>query len=319
MIKYIAKRLLQLIPKLLIISLIIFLGLQILPGDAITRTISPDVYKFMTPEQMEELREALGLNKPLYVQYFTWLKGILHGDFGYSQASGSDIASMMASRLPSTIELTFIGLIVANILGLLFGYIAALNKNTFIDYLFTALSVIGISVPEFFFGIAMIMLFSLKLKILPTGGRMAAGKPDFVDRIPYMIMPVFGIGISYIATLMRFTRSSMLDVLNKDYIKTARSKGLNETEVNVKHGFRNALIPVMTLLVFRLPILVSGTVVIENIFNYPGMGSLVLDAISAGDMPVVMITTMVISVVTLLASTLVDVLTALLDPRIRLE
>lgn len=319
MIKYIAKRLLQLIPKLLIISLIIFLGLQILPGDAITRTISPDVYKFMTPEQMEELREALGLNKPLYVQYFTWLKGILHGDFGYSQASGSDIASMMASRLPSTIELTFIGLIVANILGLLFGYIAALNKNTFIDYLFTALSVIGISVPEFFFGIAMIMLFSLKLKILPTGGRMAAGKPDFVDRIPYMIMPVFGIGISYIATLMRFTRSSMLDVLNKDYIKTARSKGLNETEVNVKHGFRNALIPVMTLLVFRLPILVSGTVVIESIFNYPGMGSLVLDAISAGDMPVVMITTMVISVVTLLASTLVDVLTALLDPRIRLE
>lgn len=319
MIKYIAKRLLQLIPKLLIISLIIFLGLQILPGDAITRTISPEVYKFMTPEQMEELREALGLNKPLYVQYFTWLKGILHGDFGYSQSSRSDIASMLVSRLPSTIELTFIGLIVANILGLLFGYIAALNKNSLIDYLFTALSVIGISVPEFFFGIALILLFSLKLKILPTGGRMAAGKPGFVDRIPYMIMPVFAIGISYIATLMRFTRSSMLDVLNKDYIKTARSKGLNETEVNVKHGFRNALIPVMTLLVFRLPILVSGTVVIESIFNYPGMGSMVLDAISAGDMPVVMITTMVISAVTLVASTLVDVLTALLDPRIRLE
>jgi len=319
MIKYIAKKLLQLIPKLLLISFIIFMGLQLLPGDAITRTISPEVYKFMTEAQMEELREALGLNKPLIVQYFTWLKGILRGDLGYSQVSGSDIASMIKGRLPSTIELAFFALIVANVLGLLFGFIAALNKNSFIDYLFTTLSVIGISVPEFFFGIGFILLFALKLAWLPTGGRMAAGKPGFIDRIPYMIMPVLCLGISLIATLMRFTRSSMLDVLNKDYIKTARSKGLNEVEVNVKHGFRNALIPVMTLLVFRLPILVSGTVVIESIFNYPGMGSMVLEAISGGDMPVVMITTMVISAVTLAASTLVDLFTALLDPRIRLE
>lgn len=319
MLKYLAKRILQLIPKLLVISLIIFLGLQLLPGDPITRTISPEIYKYMTEAQMEQLREALGLNKPLIVQYFTWLKGILRGDLGYSQSSGSDIASMLKGRLPSTIELAFFGLIVANVLGLLFGYIAALNKNSFIDYLFTTLSVIGISVPEFFFGIAFIMFFALKLKWLPTGGRMAAGHPELSSRIKYMVLPVFCLGISLIATLMRFTRSSMLDVLNKDYIKTARSKGLNETEVNVKHGFRNALIPVMTLLVFRLPILVSGTVVIESIFNYPGMGSMVLDALSAGDMPVVMITTLVISAVTLVASTLVDVFTAMLDPRIRLE
>lgn len=314
-----AKRILQLIPKLLVISLIIFLGLQLLPGDPITRTISPEIYKNMTEAQMEQLREALGLNKPLIVQYFTWMKGILRGDLGYSQSSGSDIASMLKGRLPSTIELAFFGLIVANVLGLLFGYIAALNKNSFIDYLFTTLSVIGISVPEFFFGIAFILFFSLKLKWFPTGGRMAAGHPELSARIKYMVMPVFCLGISLIATLMRFTRSSMLDVLNKDYIKTARSKGLNETETNVKHGFRNALIPVMTLLVFRLPILVSGTVVIESIFNYPGMGSMVLDALSAGDMPVVMITTLVISAVTLAASTLVDMFTALLDPRIRLE
>lgn len=319
MLKYMAKRILQLIPKLLVISMIIFLGLQLLPGDPITRTISPEIYKNMTEAQMEQLREALGLNKPLIVQYMTWLKGILRGDLGYSQSSGSDIASMLKGRLPSTIELAFFGLIVANVLGLLFGYIAALNKNSFIDYLFTTLSVIGISVPEFFFGIAFILFFSLKLKWFPTGGRMAAGHPELAARIKYMVMPVFCLGISLIATLMRFTRSSMLDVLNKDYIKTARSKGLNETETNVKHGFRNALIPVMTLLVFRLPILVSGTVVIESIFNYPGMGSMVLDALSAGDMPVVMITTLVISAVTLAASTLVDMFTALLDPRIRLE
>ncbi|MEI8200467.1 MAG: ABC transporter permease [Eubacteriales bacterium] len=316
---YVGKKFISLIPKMLIISLIIFLALQLLPGDALTRTVSPEIYANMTKAQLGALRENLGLNRPIIFQYFNWLKGILQGNFGYSQVSGSNIASMMMARLPATIELTFWALVVANVLGLVLGFIAAIMKNSAVDYACTAISVVGISVPEFFFGIVFILVFALKLGWLPTGGRMTAGDFSFIDRIPYMIMPVLCLGISLIATLMRYTRSSMLDVLNKDYIKTARSKGLNEVTVNLKHGFRNALIPVMVLLVFRLPILVSGTVVIEAVFNYPGMGSMVLDAISGGDMPVVMITTMVIAAVTLVASCLVDILTAALDPRVRLE
>ncbi|MEA5047472.1 MAG: ABC transporter permease [Eubacteriales bacterium] len=319
MLRYTSKRLLALIPKLLIISLVIFLALQALPGDPITRTVPPDVYKQMTTEQMDLLREKLGLNRPWYIQYFVWIGNILQGNFGYSQINGSDVGKMIASRLPATIELAVFALIIANVLGLLFGYLAATHKNSWLDYTNTTISVIGISVPEFFFGILFILLFSLQLKWFPTGGRVTAGDGGFSDKLKHMVLPGVCLGLSLIATLMRFTRSSMLDVMNKDYVKTARSKGLPEWEVNIKHGFRNALIPVMTLLVFRMPILVSGTVVIENVFNYPGMGSMILEALSGSDVPVVMISTMVIAAVTLAASCLVDILTAALDPRVRLN
>ena len=320
MLKYISRKILALIPKLLLISLIIFLALQLLPGDPITRTISPDAYANMNEEQLEALRESLGLNDPLPVQYFSWLGRFLKGDFGYSQASGSNIATMLATRLPYTLELAFWGLLFANTMGILLGFFAAVKKNSPFDYGCTAFSVLGISVPEFFFGVVFILFFALKLKWFPTGGRMdAAGGSGFTARFRYIVMPAFTLGISLLATLTRYTRGSMLDVLNKDYIKTARSKGLSEAKVNLKHGLRNALIPVMTLLCMRLPMLVSGTVVIETVYNYPAMGSMILDAISAGDMPVVMVTTMVVAIVTLLASCLVDIVTALLDPRVRLE
>lgn len=320
MIKYILRKLLEMIPKLLIISLIVFFALQMLPGDPITRTVPPDTYAQMTEAQLEALREKLGLNRPLIIQYFSWLGKLLTGDFGYSQSTGSNIATMLATRLPFTIELAFWGLMFANIIGIFLGFLAAVKKNTLIDYGCTTLSVIGISVPEFFFGLIFILFFALKLKWFPTGGRLdPKSDGSFLSRIPYMILPAITLGIGLLATLTRYTRSSMLDVLNKDYIKTARSKGLTDIVVNIKHGLRNALTPVLVLLCFRLPFLVSGTVVIETVYNYPAMGSMILSAISAGDMPVVMITTMAVAVVTLFASNLVDILTALLDPRVRLE
>lgn len=308
------------IPKLLTISLIIFLALQLLPGDPITRTVPPETYANMTQAQLDALRESLGLNRPFFVQYFSWLGSILKGDFGYSQSTGSNIAVMLKTRLPFTVELAFWGLMFADVFGILLGFLAAIRKNSVIDYSCTTLSVIGISVPEFFFGLVFILVFALKLKWFPTGGRISpTSDGSFISRIPYIVLPAITLGIGLLATLTRYTRSSMLDVLNKDYIKTARSKGLSETTVNLKHGLRNALTPVLVLLCFRLPFLVSGTVVIETVFNYPAMGSMILEAISAGDMPVVMITTMVIAAVTLAASSLVDILTALLDPRVRLD
>ena len=319
MLKFIGKKILILIPKLLLISLIVFLGLQLLPGDAVTRTVSPEAYQNMTEEQFEALRDSLGLNDPILIQYFRWLGRFLTGDFGYSQASGSNIAQMLAGRLPYTIELAGWAVVIADLIGILFGFVAAVRKNKPIDHILTSGSVLGISVPEFFFGLVFILIFSLKLNWLPTGGRMAAGETGFFSRVRYMILPAFTLSIALLATLTRYTRGCMLDVLNKDYIKTARSKGLGDFVVNVKHGLRNALPPVLVLLCFRLPILVSGTVIVETVFNYPAMGSMILDAISAADMTVVMVTTMVVACVTLIASNLVDILTAALDPRVRLD
>jgi peptide/nickel transport system permease protein len=278
----------------------------------------PDQYQALSEEQKEDARDALGLNDPAVIRYFRWLNNILHGDFGYSSSTGQNIGAMLAGRLPYTIELAFYGLMLATIIGLVLGFLSAVLKNTVVDHLCTTVSVLGISLPEFFFGIVFIVLFSVKLKWFPSGGRMSVGDPSFWGRIPYMVLPVMTMAIALTAALVRYVKSSMLDVLGKDYIKTARSKGLNETTVNLKHAFRNSLIPTMTLIVMRLPRLVGGSVVIETVFNYPGIGDMAMTALSASDIPVVMITTMTTGVMVLISSTLVDIVTAMLDPRIRL-
>lgn len=319
MLKYILRKLLALIPKLLVISIVVFFALDLLPGDALSRTIPPDQYHELSENQKTELREAMGLNGPAPVRYVRWLGNMLHGDFGYSSSTGQNIGKMLAGRLPYTIELACYGLILAAIMGIFFGFLAAVFKNTIIDYLCTAFSVLGISLPEFIFGISWIIIFSLTLQWFPSGGRMPVGDSSYLARIPYMVLPVMTMAISLTAAGVRYTRSSMLDVLGKDYVKTARSKGLSEFKVYVKHAFRNCLTPVMTLLVMRIPMLVGGSVVIETVFNYTGIGTMAMMALTAGDIPVVMITVMASAVLTLLASTLVDLVTALIDPRVRFE
>lgn len=317
MLKYFLKRMLNFIPKLLIITILIFIGLELVPGDPLDYIMSPEQLAELSPEQLEGLRESMGLNDSLPERYIHWIKGILKGNFGYSLVSGTDIRFMIGKRLPATLELTFFGLIIATIFGLVFGFLSAVKHNSIIDYINTTLGMLGISVPEFFLGLCGIAVFSLRLGWLPTGGRVAVGQETFFERIEFLVLPVLCLAVNYIATLMRYTRGSMLDVLNKDYIKAARSKGITEFRVNWNHGFRNALIPVMIVLVNRIPLLVSGTVVIESVFNYPGMGSMLLNAISGADMPVVMISTLMIAIMILISSLLVDILAAMLDPRIR--
>ena len=318
MFKYVLKRIIAMIPKLLVISLLLFGAMEMLPGDPLTRAIPISAYEEMSEYQKEEYREAMGLNDPWYVRYVSWLGGVLQGNFGYSQVTGADIGKTLAGRLPYTIELSACALVVAGILGIFLGFLAATMKNTIFDYGSTTISVLGISFPDFFFGIMFLMIFALKLKILPTGGRMPVGDSRLIARIPYMIMPVMTQAIALLATLTRYTRGAMLDVLNKDYIKTARSKGLREGVVKFKHGFRNALTPVMTLLCMRIPMLVGGSVVIENTFNYPGIGTMTIDALNAGDIPTVMVTLMCSAILALFASTLVDIVVAFFDPRVRL-
>ncbi|HHW32067.1 MAG TPA: ABC transporter permease [Clostridiaceae bacterium] len=317
MLAYFIRRLLAMIPKLFLITVIIFICLQFVPGDPLSYKISPEQMAFMTEEAIEQMRDSLGLNDPAIVRYFRWLGDLLRGDLGYSLISGAKISKVILSRLPATLEITILGFIIATILGIGFGFITAIKRNTPIDYTLTALGMVGVSIPEFFFGLTAIVIFAINLKWLPTGGRFTIGKESFIERIPYMIMPVLIIGIAYTATLMRYTKGSMLDVMNKDYIKAARSKGLSEGRVNFFHSFRNALIPVMIIIVNRIPILISGTVVIESVFNYPGMGTLIVESISGSDMPVVMITTLFIAIAVLVASFLIDIFSAILDPRIR--
>ncbi len=320
MTRYIIRKFVEMIPKMLIITLIVFLGLQCLPGDPITRTFSEEQLANLSEAEINNLREAAGLNDPLFTQYFKWMGRILKGDLGYSVISGSKISDMIASRLPYTIELALWGLLISSTLGLLFGFLAAVKQNTLVDYTFTSFSVLGISVPEFFIAIVFILLFSMKLKWFPSGGRTSAGESmTFISRVKYMVMPVICLSVSFLATLTRYTRGCMLDVMKKDYIKTARSKGISESSVYLKHGLRNAMSPITTLLIFQLPNIVCGVVVIETVFNYPAIGTMLLKAIDSADMSTVMITAMIIAIVTLFASTLVDIVAAALDPRIRLE
>nr|WP_264297834.1 ABC transporter permease [Streptococcus pneumoniae] len=186
-----------------------------------------------------------------------------------------------------------------------------------IDNVARFLAVIGTAIPQFFFGILILNFFAIQLRILPIGGRFASGDFTFINRVEHLILPVMAMSIALVAALMRYTRNSMLDVFNADYVKTARAKGVPEWKVYFKHIFRNAMRPILVLLIFRLPMLIGGSVIIESVFSWPGIGSIILSSVTAGDYPVIMITTLMISVVVLFASLLVDIMAAILDPRIR--
>jgi len=317
MLKYFVYRFCTLIPKLIIVSMLTFIFLELLPGDAITRSMSPDAYVHITQEQIEAIRESRGISGNPVLRYFGWIGMIVQGDFGYSLVNGIPISRMLADRLPATLQLAAAGLLVSTVFGILFGFISAIKQNTPLDYSLTVLGMAGVSVPEFFLGMSAMLIFALNLKWFPTGGRIVYGMESFFSRIHLMVLPVTCFAVATIASLMRYTRNSMLDVLNKDYIKTARSKGISEFSINWRHGLRNAAIPVMVVLVSRIPLLITGAIVIEVVFNYPGMGNLILSAISGADMPLVMNTTMILSFVIMIASFLMDILTAALDPRVR--
>jgi len=205
------------------------------------------------------------------------------------------------------------------VLGILLGLLSSIKQNSSADYGITVLGIVGISIPEFFVGIIAIQIFAIEFGWLPVGGRFEYVDSGLWDRVTHLVMPSLTLGFALTAALMRYTRGTMLDVLGKDYVKTARSKGLPEWKVITKHAFRNALMPVVLLLVFRLPLLIGGTVVIESVFSWPGMGGMILNAVSAKDYPVVLVATMMTAGMVLFASFLVDLITAMLDPRIRFD
>jgi len=318
LLSYILRRVLLLIPMALVISFLVYLGLEITPGDPVSYMIPPDMYGSMDPERLQALRESLGLGQPFIVRYGIWLWGVLHGNFGYSMSGGVPISTIVADRLPATLELSGIALVLSTIIGCLLGTISALRRGSATDNSLTVVGMLGVSIPEFFFGLVAILIFALNLQWLPVGGRMLPGYVTFWDRLPHLVMPALVLSVTMTAGVMRYARSSMLDSLNKEFIRTARSKGLPEWRVNLLHGFRVALTPVIVLIGFRLPVLIGGSVVIEQVFQWPGIGNEFVAAVRSQDYPLVMMIALLSVVAVLLASLIVDVLTALIDPRVRL-
>lgn len=316
MLKFCLKKVLQMIPMLLLISFLVFWGLQLTGVDPVRYLISPDMAG--NAENIELLRQKLGLNDPLLTRYFRWIGDMLHGRFGYSIVNGTSIGDILASRMPATLELAGWSLALSSVLGIGIGIFSAVKQNGCIDYAGRVLAVVGQSVPQFFFGICLLQIFSIALGWFPLGGRVSPEGGRW-DVLLHLVLPVATLTLSMCAVLMRYARNTMLDVMNSDYIKTARSKGIPEWKVFLKHGFRNAMRPVLVILCFRLPMLIGGSVVIESVFSWPGIGTVITDSVVAGDYPVIMVTTLMVAAAILIASFLVDVLTALLDPRVRLD
>lgn len=319
MFTYSIRKLLVLIPMLLVISFLIYGGLELMPGDAVSFIAGPEAMANMSPEKLDALREALGLNKPFLIRYLNWLGGVLRGNFGYSLTSGTPIAQIVKAKLAATLELSFAALCISSFLGCLLGIFSALRKGSFVDTILTVAGMLGLSIPEFFFGLCSLLFFAINNSIFPIGGRLTAGNGTVTDRLYHLILPALVMGLAMSAGVMRYARSSMLDSINKDYIKTARSKGLPEWRVNLIHGFRTALTPIIVLIGFRLPTLIGGSVVIEQIFQWPGVGSEFIAAVRGQNYPLVMMIALLSVTAVLLASFLVDLLTAILDPRVRLN
>ena len=304
---------------MLVIRFLIYLGMELMPGDAIDFLMPPDALSTLSPEQLNAMREALGLNDPFLLRYFKWLLGMLHGDFGYSLQSGVPVVTLMKNHLPATIELTFTSLVLSSVFGILLGVVCALKKGTVLDQVLSIFGMIGVAIPQFLLGLIFIDAFALHLGILPVGGRMAYAGQSFIERLPNLIMPATVLGFSLTAGVMRYGRSSMLDSMGHDYMKTARSKGLPEWRVNLLHGLRAAMTPVVVLVGFRLPMLIGGAVVVEEVFQWPGIGGLFVSAVRSQNTPLVMIIGFFSVLMVLVASIVVDIITAMLDPRIKLS
>jgi peptide/nickel transport system permease protein len=321
MTRYILKRLLLVGPMLLAISIITFLFINLAPGDPVLAMIRPE--DRVVAEDLERLREGLGLNKPLYVRYALWLREALTGNFGFSYINGEPVLKRIGERIWPTVELMGAALVISTLMGAVLGILAALRIYSIWDYALSVLSLLGLSVPGFFLALVALYIFAAKLQVLPAFGMSSAAvgtqNPGLADHLRHLVLPAMVLSVELVASFMRYTRASMIEVLNADYITTARAKGLHERVVVLRHALRNAITPLITIIALRLPILVGGAIIIETMFQWPGMGLLAIQAIQQRDYPVLMGLTFIFSVLVLFSNLLADVLYAYADPRIRYQ
>lgn len=312
---YVLRRMGQSLILLFLISVLVFFLIHAAPGGP-ALLLNPELGK----EEALALERELGLNRPIYAQYLTWLGNLVHGNFGTSFMKGLPVTTLVMERLGATMYLMLAALILGVTLAIPLGVISAVKRYSVVDYCGTVFSFFGLAIPPFWYGIMLILLFSVSLRWLPSGGMYTVGAGfSLRDRLLHLILPALVLGTTTMAQLMRYTRSSMLTVLTQDYVRTARAKGLAERVVVYRHALRNAMIPVITVLGLQLPRLVGGAAITETIFGWPGMGRLAVDAAFQRDYLVIMGVTIVVSVVVVLANLLVDLCYALVDPRIRLD
>ncbi len=316
--RYILRRLLIAIPILFAITFIVFSIQQLTPGDPLNAYLPPD---FPMPEaQKEAMRRQLGLDQPFLTRYGYWLKETMQGNLGTSIRTHESVNDAIKTRVGATLILMGTALLIGTTVGVIFGVVAAVRQYSAVDGVLTIFAFLGISMPVYLTGLIALYVFALRLGWLPAGGYATPGQPfSLNDRLEHLILPATIIAINYIAQTMRYTRSAMLEVLGQDYVRTARAKGLNDRVVIASHAFRNALLPIVTLIGASVPALIGGAIFIESIFGWPGVGRLLLSGVEARDYPVIIGVTFVLAVVTLLANLLTDVTYALVDPRIRLD
>lgn len=314
MFPYIVRRLLIAIPVLFGVTVFSFFIVNLAPGNPVEMFISPDA----TQADIELKKEALGLNDPIYVQYWRWLQNLLQGDFGYSFSTYAPVGEMVASRVLPTLLLMGSALLLAYIFAIPIGVISATRQYSWIDYLTTGFSFMGISIPNFFLGLGLIYLFAVQWQILPSGGmNTLGGDGGFGDTIMHLLLPAFVLATGIAGSMVRYVRSSMLEILGQDYLRTARSKGLREFLVVNKHAFRNALIPIITVIGMDIPLLIGGAVVTEQIFQWPGLGQLTIQSILSRDYPTLMAINFIAAITVLLSNLLADILYSVADPRIK--
>lgn len=318
MLKYMARRLLASIPVLIAVTIIIFGLIEMAPGDVADRFINPEIG--YSEETLRAIRERFGLDQPAPVRYVKWLSNALQGEMGRSYITGEPVTAMINRRLGNSLLLMSTALVAGVSIGIALGVFTGLRQYSWWDMALTTLSFVGISLPAFISGILALYLFSVKWRLFPSGGmRSVYGGSDVWDLISHLILPSAVLSLAYIATFMRYTRFSMLEVIHSDYVRTATAKGLKRHTVVWRHTVPNALLPVITMIGLSVPNLVVGAVFIETIFSWPGMGTLYLDAVAGRDVPLIMGMNTVIAVVVLAANLLTDLAYGLIDPRIRYD
>jgi peptide/nickel transport system permease protein len=302
---FIARRLIILVPVVIGVSFLVFTAMYILPGDAVDSMLAE---RGASAEELARLRAQLGLDQPFLVQYGRFIGRLVTGDLGSSLVTGRPVADQIASQLPATIQLTLASLVIAVVVGVPLGVVAAVRRGTWIDSLSMVVALLGVSMPNFWLGLLLILTFSLRLGWFP-----AAGTGDW----RYLVLPAITLGFSGVAIIARITRSSLLEVIHADYVRTARSKGLRPTTVIVKHAMRNSMASVMTVIGLQFGALLGGSVVVETVFGRQGIGFLTVSGIQRADFPLVQVTVMLAALAFVVVNLLVDVTYSLLDPRIR--
>ncbi|MBA4536456.1 ABC transporter permease [Bacillus aquiflavi] len=314
MVSYIIRRTLMAIPLLIGITIISFAIMKAAPGGPASMLMDPT----MKPEDKIKFEEKYGLNDPIHIQYFKWLGSMAKGDFGTSLLrQGVPVSEMIMNRLPNTLLLMITSTFLAIIIAIPFGIISAMRPYSPLDYTTTVGSFLGVAIPNFWFGLMLIMFLSVKLGWFPAGGVATLNAPFSIwDRIHHLILPAFVLATADMAALTRYTRSSMIDVLKQDYIRTAKSKGFKERTVVMKHGLRNGLIPIITIFGLMLPSFIGGAAITEKVFSWPGIGSLFIDSAFQRDYPVIMALTVITGALVVIGNLLADILYAIFDPRI---